>query len=422
MKGWQKLGLGLTLVCAMVAGAWWTLAGKREEAFAPEAIVKLERGDLSLKVSDTGRVQPLAKVDLKSRVSGQVLVVHVREGERVRQGEVLLELDPRDFKRRVTEAEADLGQARADYLNLRAGPRPAEHLDAQAGLAAAGARLARARQEQERARQAEREGAITPRERLEAETSFAEAEAAWRQLQARRDLLAQGPRVGELQAAHARVRRAEVALTAARDALADTVLRAPMDGTVIFRGIEPGEMVQAGQAETSARGPLLTVADLNRLIVEAKINQIDVARLKQGQKVELRVDTMPDERFDGVVRTVAPAAEAGTEKDVLVFPVELLLTSANATKLRPGMGADFDVFIESKPEVLWLPVEAVRPERAGKAKVTRLVGPKGQRKKEVVDIKVGLHNDHQFEVLEGLKPGDEVLIEPAEPKGNVNRF
>lgn len=423
MKGWQKLGLGLALVVAVAGGVAFSVLRKGGEAFAPEAVVKVARGELSLKVSDTGRVQPLSKVDLKTRVSGQVLVVHVREGERVRKGEVLLELDPRDFKRRVAEAEADLAQARADYNNLRAGPRLPEREDARAGAAAAEARRLRAQRERERARQAQAQGAITPREFLDADTAAAEAEAAAQQAEARYRLMAQGPRVGEVQSAAARLRRAETTLNAARDALADTVLRSPMDGTVIFRGIEPGEAVQAGQAETSARGPLLTVADLNRLIVEAKINQVDVARLKEGQKAEVRVDTMPDERFEGLVRTVAPAAEAGAEKDVLVFPVELLLTSANATKLRPGMGADFDILVESKPEVLWLPVEAVRTGgRGNSAKVTVLRGPKGQRKKEEIEVKVGLHNDHQFEILDGLKPGDEVLIEPAEPKGNVNRF
>lgn len=420
----KKTLIPVLLVAALLGGGGvWALTKGQGGDIPKEAILKVERGDLEIIVAETGRIQPLTKVDIKSKVAGQVQVLAVKEGQKVKRGDVLLELDPTDFKRQLAQAEADRAMIKAELDALLAGARKEDLAEARALLAQARARAKRAGEDRDRAAKALEAGSLTPREWDAASAEWAESQAAVRASESKLARLEAGPRREEIAQARARLMKADVSLQSARDQLAYGVLRSPIDGTVIHRGIEVGEMVTPGVSETGDRKPLLTVADLSRLVIESEINQIDVGKLDLGQSVSIRVDTLPGVTFAGKVYKVAPAAVPGKEKDVQLFPIETLIDPAGTAKLRPGMSADIDVFVQKRDQVLLLPVEAVRKGKGDRAEVTVLTkGADGKWIKTKREVRLGMASDHQVEVVEGLKEGEQVLVDPAAATGAVNQF
>mgnify|MGYP001615930600 FL=1 len=221
----------------------------------------------------------------------------------------------------------------------------------------------------------------------------------------------------------ASVRIAEVAVSAAKDRLRSCEVRSPLDGTVIERGIEPGEVVSPGVQATFEGKPLLTVADLSTLIVRCELNQIDVARVSLGQSVTLTLDALPERKWNAKVTKVAPAAVKAHGRAAEVFPVEATLESAadgSNAAIKSGMTADVLILVETRPQVLLVPIEAIVKEE-GKSwvkPVALIEGGKTKKKGDRVEVKVGKSNDREMEILEGLKEGDEVAIDPASSKDN----
>jgi multidrug efflux pump subunit AcrA (membrane-fusion protein) len=384
----NTLVVGLLASLGLGAFQAWRRWQPVPDAPPPEAIVRVTRGPLEIVVKETGRIQPFAKVDLRSKVAGQVLKLHVRTGDRVRAGQVLLELDASDLRRQEALAEADVAIARAQLSGLLSGARRAELVEARVQL----------REAQLRQAPAEAEAARHRLEVLEARLSAEEAQA------------------------RAQLRKAELSQRAAREQLDRAVLRSPVAGTVVHRAIEVGEMVTPGVAETADRRPLLTIADLSRLLVAAEVNQIDVARLRVGLPATVRVDALPGQRFEGRIHQIAPAAVQGRERDVQLFPVEVLLEGRQTAGLRPGMSADVDIAVLSRLGVLQLPVQAVRRERddAGSVAVVERAG--GGSRTVRREVRLGVHNDQVIELRTGVTEGEEVLVDPPAADGNVNRF
>jgi HlyD family secretion protein/macrolide-specific efflux system membrane fusion protein len=343
-------------------------------------IVPVKRGDLPIEVIETGKVQPREKVEVKSKVAGQVDRVYVEEGAQVKRGQPLLRIDPTDFRRDVARTEADVGKAEADV--------------AQAKNALEFAKLTLER----------RQKGLEGRGVAQIDVDFAANEVKAKTV--------------SLQTADTVLSGAKVALGAAQDRLRYTQIDAPMDGTVIIRGIEPGEVVTPGVQATFDGKSLMTVADLSTLLVKAELNQIDVAKVRLGQKVKLTLDALPGKSYEATITKVAPAAVKGTTATTTdVFPVEATLVKTDSD-IKPGMTADVRVHIETKPNVMFLPIEAVVKE-AGKSFVTKVtVGENGRQKTDKVEVKTGVRNDRDVELLDGMKEGDKVLIKPASASEN----
>ena len=345
-------------------------------------IVKVKRGDLAIEVIETGKVQPREKVEVKSKVAGQVERVFVEEGQKVKRGQLLLRIDSTDFRRDVARSEADVGRTQAEIL--------------QAKNALDYARLNLDR----------RKRGLETRGVAQAEVDLAESDLR--------------TRVVALKLAEVALSGSRVALGAAQDRLRYTSLQAPMDGTVIERGIQPGEVVTPGVQATFEGKALLTIADLSTLIVKADLNQIDVAKVKLGQEVSLTLDALPGKTYKAKVSKVAPASQIPKGKDVDVFPIEATLEHADP-EIKPGMTADVRIHIETKKGVLSLPIEAVAKE-AGKTSVTKVVdgekGEKGKQTTDKVEVKLGARNDREVEVTSGVTEGMQILIKPASSAEN----
>ena len=345
-------------------GAFFTLSASATKDIDSALIITVKRADFPIDVVETGKVQPREKVEIKSKVAGQVEKVFPHEGAQVKKGDLLVQLEPTDYRREVARCEAELAQAKA---------------------AAEFAKLS-----------------LDRKQRGFADRGVAQADV---------DVAQNDVRMKDVG-----ITLAQVALSAAEDRLRYTQLLAPLDGTVIERGIEPGEMVTPGVQATMEGKALLTVADLSTLVVKTDLNQIDVAKVKLGQQVTLTLDALPGKTYRAAVTKVAPAAITLKTKDLDVFPVEATLTEADGL-IKPGMSADVRIHIETKPAAMSLPIEAVLKEN-GKSYATKVTTEKGKQKTDKVEVSLGVRNDRDVELLTGLSEGDRVLIKPASSAPN----
>lgn len=362
---WMLGGVALLGVAAFVG------LGSRSKpaAIDPAAVVVVTKKPLAVEILETGRVQPREKVDLKSRVAGQVQSVLVREGAVVQKGDVLLLLDPVDYQRELAKAEADVAQASA-ALDF--------------------ARVVRGR----------------------AERGVAQGVAAKTELD---------QNVHEERTRTLAVRAAEVARSVAQDRLRYTKIVSPIDGVVIARGIEPGEAVVPGVQSTFDGKALLTVADLGVLVVKVNLNQIDVAKVAVGRKATLTLDALPGHTYRATLTKVAPAAVKLAGKEQEAFPVEAELEAPDGL-VKPGMTADVRIHLDAKEGVLVLPLEATVKE-SGRSWVTRVIEKKkGIKTTEKVEVTLGLRNDREVEVVSGLGEGESVLLRPASAAENETKL
>jgi RND family efflux transporter MFP subunit len=211
------------------------------------------------------------------------------------------------------------------------------------------------------------------------------------------------------------------ALKVAEDQLRYSRIVAPIDGTVIQRTIRAGETVVPGTMATFDDKSLLVVADMSTLIAKVELNQIDVAKVRLDQKVTLSLDALPGKSYSAKVSKIAPAAITPKGKETDIFPVEATLDAGALSDIRPGMTADVKFHIDVRKDVLKLPIEAVLKED-GKFYVSKLVEKQpGQAKTaDKIEIKVGVRNDREQEVLSGVAEADEVVIRP--PSAAANEF
>ena len=362
-RRWAWLAAPLVLGGAVFFGA--RLGRAKPTPIDPALVVTVTRRPIDVEIIETGRVQPREKVDLKSRIAGQVAEVLVREGATVKKGQVLLALDPVDVQRELAKAEADVAQARAalDFARL-------VHGRTERGVAQA--------------------------------------------IMARNDL---DQAIHDDRSKAASLQAAEVARDIARDHLRYTKLVSPIDGTVIARGIEPGEAVVPGVQSTFDGKALLTVADLGALLVKVNLNQIDVAKVSTGRRATLTLDALPGHTYEAVVTKVAPASVKLTGKDQEVFPVEAQLEITDGL-IKPGMTADVRIRLDKKVGVLVLPLEAIVKE-SGKSFVVRVTEVKDKEPHtEKVEVTLGLRNDREVEIAGGVDEGARVLLRPPSAAEN----
>jgi membrane fusion protein, macrolide-specific efflux system len=294
--------------------------------------------------------------------------VLVDEGARVKKGQLLLYLDPNDFNRAVTRAKSDVDRE-------------------QAGLDLATITWER-------------------KKRAFAERGVAQADV---------DLAE-----GEVKTRKATLAQARAALATTNDQLRYSRIVAPMDGIITQRTIRPGETVVPGFAATLDDRSLMVLSDMAALIAKTELNQIDVAKVKLGQRVTLTLDALPGKKFTAKVTKIAPASTLPKGKEVEVFPVEATLDPAGTEVIKPGMTADVKIHVETRPGVLRLPIEAVVKEK-GKSYVTRITDdPRGggRTRKSRVEVKTGARNDRDLEITDGVAAGDRVLIRPASADAN----
>lgn len=338
MKTSSRLGLAALALVVAVAGGYaaWRASGNGGDA-PKYKLAKAETGPLTAVVSATGTLNPVVSVQVGSQVSGQVKEILVDFNSPVKENQLIARIDPETFQYRQRQAEADVEAARAAL-----GVQRAEVLRAQANLA-------ELQRDYERKKLLVEKNFISSAERDKAQSLFDAGRASLQ--------------VAESQARNgeAQVRQREAQLSQARVDLERTAIKAPVDGVVVKRSIEPGQTVAA-----SLQAPELFVIarNLTDMQVETSIDEADVGRIQTGQKATFTVDAFPGRSFSGEVKQVRKAATVVS--NVVTYTVVVSASNPDLTLL-PGMTANVRIITAQKDKTLKLPNAALRFRPAGTA-------------------------------------------------------
>lgn len=355
----KKIAMGVLLVVAAAAGGWWWISTGQPAGpqYRTEAV---ERGDVSAHVSANGTLNPVTLVNVGTQVSGTVRRIHADFNQQVKAGQVLAELDPALFQAALAQSSANLANARAQ---LRLGEANAARM------------------------QTLFEQEYVSRQELD-QAQAARAQAA-----------------AQVQLAHAQVTRDQTNL-------GFSIIRSPVDGTVVNRQVDVGQTVAA-----SFQTPTLFQIgkDLTQMQIDSNVSEADIGQIKVGQPVSFRVDAFPDVEYRGAVRQVR--LNAKTEQNVVTYNVVVDVANPELA-LMPGMTANLRVQVETRPNVLRVPTAALRFRPQAAESATEARKPRGAAVHLLVDgkpvrvaVKTGISDKTDTEIVSGaLKPGDRVIV------------
>jgi len=409
----------------MVAGgvvvlvtAGFVLAQHRGEPAKADAIrtAQVTRGNIVLSVSATGTVEPASMVEVRSRATGTVTRVLVDEGQRVRLGQVLVELNDPDSRHAVESyraaarsAEAAVAVAQAKLDDLRAGATVYTRQQSEEAVRQAEAALAQAKDNLTRQEQLLRDGYVAQSIVDDARHNVDIAESQLRAARARLSDLIAGSTPAQIAQAESAVRQARAqadqtaaALQQAEEQLAESRIAAPITGVVVKRSVDVGQSIIGGSGTGGTL--VITLAQVDPLYAAVNVDEADIAGVRAGMPVRLTADALPNSVIRGKVDRVAAVAQV--VQNVTQFAVTVVLQEP-PSGVRLGMTVDADFVTARRDNVLLVPRQAVKEGKS--PTVTVIVG--GEL--ETRSVQTGLSDGHMVEIISGLREGEVVLLGSA---------
>ncbi|MFL5520122.1 MAG: efflux RND transporter periplasmic adaptor subunit [Gemmatimonadales bacterium] len=405
----MKWGIAIAVLAAISAGGVFAAKQKKKNAATEVRFEQVSRKDLVAAVTASGKIEPETKVDVSADVTGRILKIGIKEGDMVKKGQFLIQIDPAQFEGSVKRSEALLSSNQASLLQ------------AQANRDQSARQLARALELQKSS-----PNLISVESVEQAQQAADVAKAVY-------------------QTSLAQVEQARAALKEAKDNLARTTLYAPIAGRVTRLAVEEGEVAVPGTYSRET-GLLLTVADMSTIIAKVQVDETDVVRLAHGDSVQVTIDAFPDTTFVGRVskisnsaKVTATSTQSGSTDKAVDFDVEVVLV-APPEDIRPDLSCTARIVTDTRDEALSIPIialtvrehevlpiedtnaKATPASQGAKPKDDTASGPGAKKKKEregvfvVRDgiatfrpVKVGVAGDEYFEVLDGLRGGETIV-------------
>ena len=391
--------------------------------------------DLEALVSASGKIQPKKQVNISANRMGRVTRLAVEEGQRVKEGQFLLEIDPRQLEGQLQRSVAGVAAAESGLQGARLSVQQAE-----INLEQAQASLDLARQNLKRQQDLSKDG-LTTREALERaqnEVTLREADVKGRQ----QDIKS---RQQEILTREQQIKQEQAGLSTTRYDLTQITITSPIDGIIVRRNIEEGETAVVGTMN-NAGSNLLTVADMSVLEAEVEVDETDIPTVSLGQEAKVTIDAVPDRTFRGRVTEIGNSPIQTTQntgqRQATTFKVVITIEE-DVPDVRPGFTCTAEITTATRKNVTAVPIQAltvrellfdqkgalVREERGRRAATTTVSTssepPPGHTRKETegvfvlrdgravfTPVKTGVAGEQYFEVTEGLKVGDQVITGP----------
>jgi HlyD family secretion protein len=354
----------------------------------------VERGTMVRSVVATGKIEPITKVEIKSKANGIIEALPVEIDQRVEAGQVLVELDKANLMAQVRQGRATLLAARAAELG-------AEAQFEKSRVEAEGPDVEFARRTYERATSLFQQRLIAQSELDQARTNIDLAEN--RQKAAQSQLAIAKAHVSETAA---NVAQTQAAVDRAEEELTNATIRAPIRGTILARDVEVGSPVSSILNMGAAATPVVTMGDISKVFVRGKVDETEIGNLRLDQPARITVETFKDRTFQGKVTQISPM---GVEKDnVTNFEVRVSIDNPG-NELKANMTANAEIVLEERLNSLIVPEAAISYDAKRNASVD-LLDRSVRTGRRRVSIKVGISNGTRTQVLEGLKEGDRVVL------------
>ena len=363
------------------------------------ATALVQRRDLVATVAATGKVTPMvgAEVRVGSRVSGRVQRLHANIGDVVRGNQVIAELEKDDQQALLEQRRAELKVADARLSSVEA-LRPREIQKAEAALADAVATAELAATDFTRQSSLLPNGLI-PRQTVDSAAKERDVTAA-RVVSARQEVeLSRQRYIEDVKSAKAQLEQAAAAVRVLEAQVAYATIRAPIPGIISSISTQEGETVAAGLSSPV----FVTIVDLQRLQVDAYVDETDIGRIRVGQKATFTVDAFPDRDFPATVQAIYP--KAVLMDNVVYYDVVLRIDEPLTGQLRPEMTTNVSIALDARKGVLAVPVRAISREQDRSVAYVLQGGRPVQR-----TVKVGWKDSQWIEIVSGLQEGDKVLI------------
>jgi HlyD family secretion protein len=395
----MKIGLVVAVLVLAAGGLVAFRIHKKKTAGTEVRLENVGRRDLVSAVTASGKIEPKTSVDISADITGRIIQLAVREGDVVKRGQFLLQIDPAQYQAAVARAEGVVASTQATLLQTKA-------------------TRDQALRAWNRARQLTQLGdnLIAPETAEQAQTGYDVAEANY-------------------QATKAQLEQARAGLQEAKDNLAKTRLTAPISGRVVRLAVEQGEVAVPGTFSRET-GLLMTVADLSVILAKVQVDETDVVRLSQNDSVEVTIDAYPDTTFSGRVSKVSHSAKltptqtaSGSNDRAVDFDVEITLRKPPAD-IRPDLSCTARIVTDTRDNALSIPIIALTvrdhekiPNESEGTPAPPVDTLKAKFKKKEAEgvfvvrggvatfrpVKVGVAGDEYFEVVDGLREGETIV-------------
>lgn len=389
----MKFGIFGALLIALIGVPLFLSAARRNNQAVEVRMDTVKQQDLVASVTASGRIEAKTSVDVSADITGRITRIAVNEGDLVKEGQFLIQIDPAQYQANVARAEAMLSSSQASLVQARA------------NLAQAERSLARAR------------------DLKLAGTSLISDEAV-EQAETARDVA-----MANANSAEASVAQAQAGVREAKDNLAKTRLVAPMDGRVVRLAVEEGEVAVPGTFSRET-GLLMTIADLSVILANVQVDETDVIRLEEGDSVSVTIDAFPDTTFVGRVTEISNSARmtatetaAGSTDRAVDFDVEITLENP-PEEIRPDLSCTAKIVTETRTDALSIPIialavrpHAVVPNESVKQDTSEAREMEDTEGVFVVNdgiatfrpVQTGIIGENAFEILSGVELGDSIV-------------
>ncbi len=362
----------------------------------------VQRGPIRSLVSTNGKVESIQGFESHAPIATTVKRLQVKEGDHVRKGQLLLELDDTDIRTQAARAQAQIKSAQADQAALKTGGTQEEVLTLNSQLIKARSARDGAQRSLDSLRRLQQDGSASPGEVRQAEDALQRAQADVSFLEQKQKERYSSPEVARIEA---QASEAQAAYEGAEDALRKSSVRAPFDGIVYSVPVKQGAFVQAGDL-------LLQEADLSRVLVRAFVDEPDVGRLQMGQKVEITWDAIPGRVWSGTVNTVPSTVKLRGNRNV---GETTCLIDNQDLRLLPNINVGVTIVVAEHNSVLTLQRDALRMDDTTPY-VFRIVGDRLKRQ----PVEFSLQNLTRVEIVSGVSEGDAVALPAEEQKPLVD--
>ena len=392
----RRIIIGAVAAVILVGGGYGVFAALRpNHEIDPSKLAAVERGDLAKVVVATGKIQPLSKVEVKSKASGIVKQLFVDYGDRVKQGQVLAELDK-------VQLEASVRAAEANYQAAQAARDSANAALERNKVDAEGPDVPFLKLNMDRAEQMYKDGVMSKSLVEDAEKNY--QLALNRQVSAQRNLVVSR---AEIAKAEAQVAQAKASLENAQEDLRNSTIVSPIDGLVLSRDVNVGDAVSSILVLGSQATLLMSLGDTSEVYVQGKVDEADIGKVYLDQPARIVVESFKDKKFTGKVTKISPL---GKEKDnVTTFEVRVSISNSSG-ELKANMSANAEIVLEEKKNVLMVPEAALIYDKDRNASV-ELPDPKSEKGRKKESVKLGISNGVKTEVISGLTEKQQVVLQ-----------
>ncbi len=390
---WLWTGL-IVLVVAAVVGFAVNASGTSTK-LEPSQLGKAERGDIARSVVATGKVQPITKVEVKSKASGIVTNLNVDINDKVHQGQTVAQLDQIEILAQVAAQKANLAAAES---NARAAAAAIEYDK----VSAQAPDLPMYKNTYDRANQMAKDGVVSQQSLDDAQQKYLAATNT-------RDKAVAQITVdsSRLRQAEAQTQQSQSSLKQLEEQLSYTIIQSPMDGVILSRDVERGDAVSSILVNGSTATLIMTIGDIRQVYVQGKVDESDIGKVYLGQPARIKVESFKDKTFLGKVTRIAPL---GVEKDnVTTFEVRVSIDNPGG-ELKANMTANAEIILDEHKNAITVPEQSVIYDKNRNASI-EVPDPAQKKGRRAVPVKVGISNGTRTEILSGLNAGDTVILQ-----------